>query len=178
MVSDEKQPMQTHDDDPPPIRAIDWIDDLRRENRELRAEVERLKGRRFPIMGGPSIPWSMIGPHDRQAKSNHGGQDLERLADRGGLGCCEALAVLDGIDYLDSPWRSRDREDKRPFNELERRRAKYEDDNCTLRTSRNALAAALERIRDAATTDALYQSQAIARAALAEHGPKEVGTDG
>jgi hypothetical protein len=51
--------------------------------------------RRFPIMGGPSIPWWVIAPHEAQARINHGGQTLERLADRGGLSPTEALAVLE-----------------------------------------------------------------------------------
>ena len=58
-------------------------------------EVER----RFPIMhsdGGPeSIPWAMIAPKEGQARNNHG-QSLKRLAERGGLSPCEALAVLEG----------------------------------------------------------------------------------
>ncbi len=41
------------------------------------------------------IPWEMIRPHEMQARSNHGGQTLDRLAARGGLSACEALAVLD-----------------------------------------------------------------------------------
>lgn len=41
------------------------------------------------------IPWEMIRPHEMQARINHGGQSLARLAERGGLGTCEALAVLD-----------------------------------------------------------------------------------
>lgn len=49
-----------------------------------------------------SIPWSMIAPCERQAISNHS-QDLAKLASRGGLSVCEALAVLDGM-----PWAKRD----------------------------------------------------------------------
>ena len=41
------------------------------------------------------IPWAMIAPHEAQARSNHGGQSLARLAERGGLGFCEAVAVLE-----------------------------------------------------------------------------------
>ena len=51
--------------------------------------------RLFPIIDGGSIPWSLIAPHDRQAMANHGGQTLERLAERGGLSACEAIAVLE-----------------------------------------------------------------------------------
>lgn len=60
----------------------------------------------FPIQSGWSkarheaipatrIPWAMIEPHEEQALRNHAGQDLEKLASRGGLGACEALAVLE-----------------------------------------------------------------------------------
>jgi len=69
---------------------------------ELRATVERLtrerdeaqaSRRRFPIMGGPSIPWRVIAPHEAQARINHD-QSLERLAQRGGLSPAEAHFVL------------------------------------------------------------------------------------
>lgn len=46
------------------------------------------------------LPWSMIAPHEAQAVRNHS-QSLERLAERGGLGSCEAVAVLE-----DRRWRS------------------------------------------------------------------------
>jgi hypothetical protein len=52
----------------------------------------------MPVMGFPSfpgVPWNVIAPHEPQAMRNHGGQSLERLAQRGGLGPCEALAVLE-----------------------------------------------------------------------------------
>ena len=49
--------------------------------------------RYFPIMGGPAVPWKMIEPHERQAERNHN-QTLERLAERGGLDCSEAICVL------------------------------------------------------------------------------------
>jgi lambda repressor-like predicted transcriptional regulator len=42
-----------------------------------------------------SIPWDMISPHEKQAALNHGGQSLARLAERGGLSPCEAVAVLE-----------------------------------------------------------------------------------
>lgn len=83
-------------------QALDMAD-LLRELQAARAEAARLKERRFPILqGGPSIPWRLIEPHGRQALANHS-QTLERLAERGGLGPCEALAVLE-----DRPWRLMD----------------------------------------------------------------------
>ncbi len=55
--------------------------------------------RRFPIMDGPSIPWALIEPHERQALKNHN-QSLVTLASRGGLSPMEAVAVL-----TDRHWR-------------------------------------------------------------------------
>lgn len=46
-----------------------------------------------------SIPWAMIAPHDATARRNHGGQTLERLAQRGGLCPLEAVAVMEDADY-------------------------------------------------------------------------------
>ena len=56
----------------------------------------------FPILNDPrnknprltQIPWAMLEPHEAWAKSNHGGQSLTRLAERGGLGEDEVLCVL------------------------------------------------------------------------------------
>ena len=31
-------------------------------------------------------PWALLEPHEAQARANHGGQSLKRLAERGGLG--------------------------------------------------------------------------------------------
>ena len=49
------------------------------------------------IMGAETlkaIPMSMLLPHERQAILNHG-QSLHRLNERGGLACCEALAIIE-----------------------------------------------------------------------------------
>ena len=46
------------------------------------------------------IPYNIIAPHEAQAMRNHGGQSLQRLAERGGLGWDEILAVL-----KDKTWR-------------------------------------------------------------------------
>jgi hypothetical protein len=63
---------------------------------ELEKEVLRLKGhtKKFPIMNGPDIPWAIIAPHEKQAWVNHH-QDLSKLASRGGLSACEAVAVIE-----------------------------------------------------------------------------------
>lgn len=47
----------------------------------------------YPIMGGPSVPWSYMEPHDSQARANHQ-QSLQRLAERGGLSPCEAELIV------------------------------------------------------------------------------------
>lgn len=48
-----------------------------------------------PNYTGPTmLPWSLMLPHEAQAMRNHGGQTLDRLAERGGLGPSEAVAVL------------------------------------------------------------------------------------
>jgi len=71
----------------------------------------------FPIMGyfsrpkwehvpGTTIPWAMIAPHEGQARRNHCGQTLQRLAERGGLSACEAIAVLE-----DRRWQQMDQDD-------------------------------------------------------------------
>ena len=66
----------------------------------LLAEPEqRQEPRRFPIIGGPSILWTVLAPHEQQAEKNHG-QSLERLAERGGLSPAEAVAVLEDRDWM------------------------------------------------------------------------------
>lgn len=56
----------------------------------------------FPIMGGPKVPWSLIAPYEHQAHTNHG-QTLKRLAERGGLSICEAMAVMSSVRYEKRP---------------------------------------------------------------------------
>lgn len=46
-----------------------------------------------------SVPWDVIVPHESQAKRNHGGQSLERLAERGGLSPREFVAVVTNRSY-------------------------------------------------------------------------------
>lgn len=57
--------------------------------------------RLFPILKSNvfrAIPWSMLEPHEGQAEKNHY-QSLKRLAERGGLSPCEAVAVLEDRKY-------------------------------------------------------------------------------
>ena len=58
----------------------------------------------FPILksNGVTIPWKSIAPHEKQALINHG-QSLEKLASRGGLSWCEALAVLQNSKFIAMP---------------------------------------------------------------------------
>jgi len=82
--------------------ARGWVDALT-EAKALRARAEEAKreldaSRRFPIQDGPSILWSVIAPHEAQAQRNHR-QSLERLAQRGGLGPIEAIAVVEGLTW-------------------------------------------------------------------------------
>lgn len=54
----------------------------------------------FPVLdhepGGPQrVPWDFIDPHELQALRNYD-QSLQRLAERGGLGVSEIVAVVEG----------------------------------------------------------------------------------
>lgn len=69
-------------------------------------EVERARQRMFPIQDGPSIPWSVIAPFEKQAQRQHCGQTLERLAQRGGLGVGEALSVIEGNGEYYTYWKT------------------------------------------------------------------------
>lgn len=42
-----------------------------------------------------TVPLSFVEPHESQAKHNHGGQSLQRLAERGGLSPAELVAVVE-----------------------------------------------------------------------------------
>lgn len=66
------------------------------DTREVIKEA-RAAGGTILVIG---LPWAMIEPHEARAKSNHGGQTLKRLAERGGLSAAEAVAVL-----VDQPYR-------------------------------------------------------------------------
>ena len=49
------------------------------------------------------LPWAVIAPHAEQALKNHS-QSLERLAERGGLSCCEAAAILEDRRWAAISW--------------------------------------------------------------------------
>lgn len=42
-----------------------------------------------------TVPWEWIAQFERQAVANHG-QTLQRMAERGGMGWCEILAIATG----------------------------------------------------------------------------------
>lgn len=63
----------------------------------LEEHIKKLRESSVPFLV-VSMPWSMIAPHERQAQRNHS-QTLKRLAERGGLSACEALAILDDRDW-------------------------------------------------------------------------------
>jgi hypothetical protein len=58
--------------------------------------------RRFRIMGGPSLPWSLVEPYDDNAKNNHD-QTLEELNRRGGLAPGELWCVVHGKRLRELP---------------------------------------------------------------------------
>lgn len=65
--------------------------------------VDSKNNKAFPIMtGDPSkkeyIPLELIKTHERQALRNHG-QNLDTLAQRGGISWSEAFAILNDISY-------------------------------------------------------------------------------
>ena len=50
-----------------------------------------------------AIAVELVEPHRRQAEHNHGGQSLERLAERGGLSPIELWCVLRDKEWNDWP---------------------------------------------------------------------------
>lgn len=66
----------------------------------IQRDFDRTTHREVPAS---TIPWGLIAPHDEQAKKNHAGQDLVRLAERFGLSHCEAVAIIE-----DRPWHRMD----------------------------------------------------------------------
>lgn len=74
----------------------DWPDDYVESVIQSACEKYAAKSnsQMFPIIGGPAIPWRVIAPCERQAQQNHS-QSFQRLAERGGLSPCEAVAVLE-----------------------------------------------------------------------------------
>jgi hypothetical protein len=119
--------------------------------------------RRFPLLRDwrrnrdesiQSVPWAMLEPHEDQAQRNHG-QSLERLAERGGLGVCEMLFILDNKPLNFALGSMTDTPEK--VAELKRRVESFEAASSTTKSSLNdprdaridALEAALRGLVDA-----------------------------
>lgn len=87
-------------------KAENERDSMRLRAEQAERELAKLAQRKFPVLdpplGCPSrVPWSFVAPHEGQALRNHD-QTLERLAQRGGLGAEELVAVVRG-----ERWRER-----------------------------------------------------------------------
>lgn len=105
----------------------------------------------FPIQDGRPIPWSLIAPHEAQAVKNHGGQTLQRLAERGGLSPCEALCAIrgEGIGMLLREPHGL-RRDKQTGETICRCTCMHELDDIVRKHRRESSAPSeLERLRDA-----------------------------
>ena len=91
----------------------------------------------YPIMGGPSVPWEVMIPHEQSAQRRHG-QSLQRLAERGGLSAGEAWCILNDIvdrrmpskeqwEEWDCKWREFANRINLHYNELDQLRAKVRE---------------------------------------------------
>lgn len=68
------------------------------------AKPHEISFRQYPILQSKppqTIPWVMLIPHETQAWLNHH-QTFEELANRGGLGWAEALAILEDKKWRDA----------------------------------------------------------------------------
>ena len=86
------------------VASETWLacaDELEKALRSSRLEAGEAHAM-FPIQDGPAIPWSLIAPHEAQARRNHN-QTLKRLAERLGLSPCEAVAVLEDREWRPMP---------------------------------------------------------------------------
>lgn len=66
-------------------------------NANVRHQVAELRAAGVPFVV-VAVPWAMLARHGRQAEVNHH-QTLERLAERGGLGAQETVAILENRAY-------------------------------------------------------------------------------
>ena len=93
--------------------------------------------RRFPIQGGPDVPWDVMAPFNEVCKRNHGGQSLEQIAERCGLSPGEAWAVVSGYKYtgletkeqwstMDTEWRKYAERVNGPYAQLDTTTAELE----------------------------------------------------
>ncbi len=118
-----------------------------------------MSGKRFPIMGGPSIPWEMLAPHERQALDNHD-QSLATLASRGGLSPSEAIFVLD-----DKRWRAvHDIPEVAALADLKARLKAWDDNQLRVKLAHDADMASLLAERDGAVSIATQTERACVAA--------------
>lgn len=62
-----------------------------------------IKDGKYPVIGTRPkeyIPYEVLIPHEKRAMENHGGQTLQRLAERGGLSWYEILCVLKDVSDI------------------------------------------------------------------------------
>lgn len=62
-----------------------------------RDTVKRLR-RDGALLVVVAVPWDLMVAHEKQCLKNHS-QTVKRLAERGGLSLCEAVAVLEDRDW-------------------------------------------------------------------------------
>ncbi len=80
------------------------LEDLINQMDMSNTEAEKYRYDPYPILGSYPrryIPRGLLDPHAEQAWKNHG-QSLSRLAQRGGLSWCEALAVIEDKNWKDA----------------------------------------------------------------------------
>lgn len=72
--------------------------------RVMMTDDERKRRRQGEPASHPDwVPWDLLVPHRGQAKTNHDGQTIERLKERGGLSVKELYCVLKDIRRGDCP---------------------------------------------------------------------------
>ena len=91
--------------------SIPFLNDVGCRYPALKEKYDALVAKRFPLQGGPSVPWKAVLPHDRQCQKNHGGQTLQRIAERGGLDCGEFWYVMNDLPW-DWNWKAEQAEEK------------------------------------------------------------------
>ncbi len=87
-----------------PAISDEDLEDLISQIDMLREKDSKDKYDPYPILGTKPqqyIPRGLLIPHENQAWTNHG-QSLSELAQRGGLGWAEALAIIEGKKWRDA----------------------------------------------------------------------------
>lgn len=67
-------------------------------------QLQRGQKEEWTKLGCPrTVPWDFLRPHEQQALDNHS-QSLAKLAERGGLGPAEMLAVVEDKSFREAGW--------------------------------------------------------------------------